>query len=110
MTTQRSSVEEKVDVEKMAVIHQERLHANGLTSEDADFLANFSDEARNKVLRKVDWRLIPMLLILYLITYVDKTNIGNAQIEGLNKSLHLTGTQYNVALSIFFIPYVLAGE
>jgi len=49
-----------------------------------------------------------MLLLLYLITYIDKTNIGNAAIEGLNQSLHMSGTDYNVALSIFFIPYVLA--
>lgn len=35
---------------------------------------------------------------------------GNAKIEGLLSSLVLTGTQYSIALSIFFIPYVLAGE
>lgn len=34
---------------------------------------------------------------------------GNAKIEGLLPSLHMDGVQYNVALSIFFIPYVLAG-
>ncbi|GME44343.1 D-galactonate transporter [Neofusicoccum parvum] len=49
-----------------------------------------------------------MLLVLYLITYIDKTNIGNAKIEGLLPSLNMSGTQYNIALSIFFIPYVLA--
>ncbi|KAK8085785.1 hypothetical protein PG997_007056 [Apiospora hydei] len=49
-----------------------------------------------------------MLLFLYLVTYLDKTNIGNAKIEGLLESLHITGDQYNIALSIFFIPYILA--
>jgi hypothetical protein len=34
---------------------------------------------------------------------------GNAKIEGLLPSLHMDGMQYNIALSIFFIPYVLAG-
>jgi hypothetical protein len=34
---------------------------------------------------------------------------GNAKIEGLLPSLHMDGVQYNIALSIFFIPYVLAG-
>jgi len=33
---------------------------------------------------------------------------GNAKIEGLTKDLHMTGDQYNIALSIFFIPYILA--
>jgi hypothetical protein len=36
--------------------------------------------------------------------------IGNAKIEGLMDDLHLTGTQYNIALSIFFVPYVILGK
>ena len=36
--------------------------------------------------------------------------LGNAKIEGLLPSLHMDGIQYNIALSIFFIPYVLAGN
>ena len=36
-----------------------------------------------------------------------RANIGNAKIEGLEKSLGMTGTDYNVALAIFFVPYVL---
>ncbi|KAK3670035.1 hypothetical protein LTR78_010066 [Recurvomyces mirabilis] len=49
-----------------------------------------------------------MLLFLYLITYIDKVNIGNAKIEGLLPDLHMNGYQYNIALSIFSIPYILA--
>jgi hypothetical protein len=32
---------------------------------------------------------------------------GNAKIEGLDKDLNLSGYEYNIALSIFFIPYIL---
>jgi hypothetical protein len=53
-------------------------------------------------------RLIPMLTALYLLAYLDKTNIGNAVIEGMLPDLKMSGNQYNIALSIFFIPYVLA--
>ncbi|KAK1998772.1 major facilitator superfamily transporter [Colletotrichum falcatum] len=49
-----------------------------------------------------------MLVVLYLMAYLDKTNIGNAKIEGLLGSLGMTGVQYNVAVSVFFIPFVLA--
>lgn len=38
------------------------------------------------------------------------TSTGNAKIEGLLKDLHMTGTEYNIALAIFFIPYTLAGK
>ena len=43
-------------------------------------------------------------------SHLSATNIlisGNAKIEGMNKDLSLSGIQYNIALSIFFIPYIL---
>jgi hypothetical protein len=51
-----------------------------------------------------------MLAVLYLISHLDRANIGNAKIEGLVKDLGLTGIQWNIVLSIFFVPYVLLGE
>ncbi|KAB8278698.1 major facilitator superfamily domain-containing protein [Aspergillus minisclerotigenes] len=56
---------------------------------------------------QVDIRLVPMLCILYLISHLDRANIGNAKILGLTDELGLSGMQYNIALSLFFIPYVL---
>lgn len=47
---------------------------------------------------------MPMLAILYLVTYIDKANIGNAKIEGMLPDLKINGEQYNIALSIYFIP------
>lgn len=48
-----------------------------------------------------------MLALLYLISHIDRANIGNAKIEGLEASLNMTGTDYNVAVAIFFVPYIL---
>ena len=46
------------------------------------------------------------LCVLYLLSFLDRTNIGNAKIDGLQKSLHnLTTGQYNACLSIFFVSY-----
>ncbi len=39
--------------------------------------------------------------------FLDRTNVANAAVFGLAKDLHLVGTQYNTALTIFFVPYVL---
>ncbi|KAJ5150085.1 hypothetical protein N7448_001663 [Penicillium atrosanguineum] len=79
----------------------------GLTPDDADFYTNFPKEKRKRVFRKVDVRLVPMLAVLYLISHIDRANIGNAKIEGMVQDLNMTGIQYNTVLSIFFIPYVL---
>ncbi|KAK2486172.1 hypothetical protein H9L39_00099 [Fusarium oxysporum f. sp. albedinis] len=66
------------------------------------------DEAEaRRILRKVDYRVVPLLTIMYLIAFIDKANIGNAKIAGMNDELGLTGRQYNIVLTVFFIPYAL---
>jgi sugar phosphate permease len=52
-------------------------------------------------------QLIPWLTLLYLISFLDRTNIGNAKIDGLQEDLHMTSNQYNDTLTIFFISYSL---
>ncbi|KAF4958769.1 hypothetical protein FGADI_2113 [Fusarium gaditjirri] len=107
----RNSISDEKDVEAIAshLDHANTTATNGgLSAEDMDFVANFPDEKKKKVLAKIDWRLMPMLAILYLVTYIDKANIGNAKIEGMLPDLGMSGEQYNIALSIYFIPYILA--
>ncbi|KAL4860981.1 hypothetical protein BDV12DRAFT_82864 [Aspergillus spectabilis] len=57
------------------------------------------------ILRKVDIRVIPILAILYLLSFLDRGSIGNANIQGLSETLGLVGQQYNWCLTIFFFPY-----
>ena len=59
------------------------------------------------LLRKIDIRVIPILFLVYLAAFLDRVNIANALTLGLPKDLHLKGNQPNVALTIFFVPYVL---
>jgi len=79
----------------------------GISEEDATFYENFPEEKRKKMLWKVDIRLVPCLALLYLAAHIDRANIGNAKIEGLVEDLNMTSVQYNIVLSIFFIPYIL---
>lgn len=57
------------------------------------------------MLKRVDWRLLPPLTLLYILAFIDRSNIGNAKIAGMNEELGLTGAQYNMALTVFFFPY-----
>ena len=61
---------------------------------------------QRRLLTKVDLRVIPVLSILYLLAFLDRTNIANAAVYGLQDDLNLTGNQYNTALTIFFVPYI----
>lgn len=51
--------------------------------------------------------MIPILSLLYLLSFLDRTNVANAAIFGLQKDLKLSSLQYQTALTIFFVPYVL---
>jgi hypothetical protein len=62
------------------------------------------------LLLQVDFRLISVLGVLYLLSHIDRGNIGNAKIEGMDKDIGLTGNQYNIASTIFFVPYILFGK
>ncbi len=68
---------------------------------------DFDHEAERKVLRKTDRILLPMLCLLLIVAFLDRTNIGNARIQGMATDLDLTGSKYNITLFMFFIPYLI---
>jgi hypothetical protein len=57
---------------------------------------------------KIDFKVIPILGLVYLICFLDRTNIANARIAGLEKGLNMPSKGYNTALWIFYIPFVIA--
>lgn len=60
-----------------------------------------------KLMAKIDFRVIPFLCILYLLAFLDRVNIGNAKSFNLVQDLNLQNVEYNTALTIFFVPYIL---
>ncbi|CAF1267643.1 unnamed protein product [Rotaria sordida] len=59
------------------------------------------------LIRKLDFHLLPLLSITYLLSYLDRSNIANAKLGGLVEETHLSSEQYQWSLSIFFFGYVL---
>ena len=59
------------------------------------------------LIRKIDLHLLPAIWLMYLLSYIDRANIGNAKEGGMQKDLHLSSGQYSLALIVFFITYVL---
>lgn len=60
----------------------------------------FDEGEVRRARRKIDFHLLPMLTLLYLLAFIDRGNIGNARIAGMNDDLELTQTQYNICLSV----------
>ncbi|KAH7030577.1 major facilitator superfamily domain-containing protein [Microdochium trichocladiopsis] len=108
---QGDSADDAGSVEKgragVAVEHLEQAMRVGLSREEAQLLHDLDPKEQARIFRKIDFHLVPMLMLLYLIANLDRANIGNAKIEGLEKSLKMTGTDYNVVTMMFFIPYIL---
>ncbi|CAI4213988.1 unnamed protein product [Parascedosporium putredinis] len=106
--TKEAAATASIEDDKKNVSHseQEEGMADTMTAEER-FVDSFPEKQKKKLLRKMDLHIIPCLILLYLMSYIDRANIGNAKIEGMNEDLGLTGNQYNVVLSIFFVTYII---
>lgn len=60
-----------------------------------------------QITRKIDIRLVPVLLVMFMLAYLDRSNLGNAKIQGLEHDLHMKGRDYNVASLIFYVSYIV---
>jgi len=57
-------------------------------------------------LRKIDLKIIPGVTLLYLLSFLDRSNVANAKLDGLDADLHITGNQYLTGLTLFFVGYI----
>jgi ACS family tartrate transporter-like MFS transporter len=65
---------------------------------------NMPDESA--IVRKVTWRIIPFVFLLYIVSYLDRANIGYAALQ-MNKELALSSEAFGFISGIFFIGYFL---
>jgi len=68
--------------------------------------ANYGSDFERAALRRVTRRLIPFLFILYIVSFLDRVNVGFAALE-MNRDLGLSPAVYGFAAGIFFIGYSL---
>ncbi|KAG5368926.1 putative transporter [Yarrowia sp. C11] len=88
-------VKEKINVFETSVVEK--------TIKTADEM--FPNINKKKLLLKMDLNIIPILALLYLLSFLDRGNVGNANIEGLSVDLKLKGNEYNLCLTVFFFTY-----
>ena len=61
-----------------------------------------------KVEKKIKWRLLPFIFLLYLVAYLDRVNVGYAALD-MNKDLGISSVAFGLLASIFFIGYACFG-
>ncbi|QSZ32717.1 hypothetical protein DSL72_002296 [Monilinia vaccinii-corymbosi] len=64
-------------------------------------------EMEKKLLRKIDWNLMPLLCIVYGLNFLDKITLSFTSVMGLKTSLGLTTHEYQWLGSMFFVGYVI---
>ncbi|KAM7184978.1 high-affinity nicotinic acid transporter [Rhypophila sp. PSN 637] len=69
----------------------------------------WDEKSTKRLLWRLDTHIIPFMSLIYLLCFLDRTNIGNARLDSLEQDLHLTGLQYNDCLAILF-PFYIAAE
>ncbi|KAE8158269.1 major facilitator superfamily domain-containing protein [Aspergillus tamarii] len=105
MHSQSASDPEKPSSSAFENVAESSLEAVDEKRPQEDVPPTYSVEMENRILRKMDLRIIPMLAVLYLLAFLDRGNVGNAKIEGLLEDLNMTGPQYNWCLTVFFFTY-----
>ncbi|KAG7124561.1 MFS transporter PfmaC like protein [Verticillium longisporum] len=100
--------EDQVDVqfEDKADAREEHFSARDIQGR-FDLLRDLSDaemEKLNKsVVKKIDWRMMPCVTIMFLMSYLERINVSNAMLAGLQEDLHMTDTRRWLRFCRFFI-------
>ncbi|KIW12579.1 hypothetical protein PV08_09857 [Exophiala spinifera] len=98
--------------EKATGIHNEIAHeaaerGHVATDKYGNALVEFDPKAESKLCYKIDLYIVPTVALLYLFCFIDRANIGNAKLAGLEKDLGLKGYDYNIVLTVFYISYII---
>ncbi|PBK77367.1 MFS general substrate transporter [Armillaria solidipes] len=102
MSSISSQEKDKQDVSTVQVQNYEEEH-----EEFKALSEKYQGDVLTKLLRKIDCRLVPVFALLYLMSFLDRGNVGNAKVAGLTKTIPMTDKQYNTALSLFFVFYIV---
>nr|XP_018264739.1 uncharacterized protein I303_02918 [Kwoniella dejecticola CBS 10117]OBR86897.1 hypothetical protein I303_02918 [Kwoniella dejecticola CBS 10117] len=88
------------------------LSANEVDHEYNEYVSlseEFSGDALKKLTRKIDIRVVPQLIFIYMLSYIDRGNVGNARLFGAQADTGLSNTDWNTGLSLLFITFGFGG-
>ncbi|TVY34905.1 putative transporter [Lachnellula subtilissima] len=103
---EKTSISEDITISGSPNVTPESLDDNyGLYKSTRDVALDHT-EAR-KVLKKIDLRVLSILMVTYVLQYLDKNCVNIASVYGLKKDTHLKGQDYSWLTSMFYIGYLV---
>ncbi|KAI9926247.1 hypothetical protein ASPWEDRAFT_53496 [Aspergillus wentii DTO 134E9] len=88
-----------LDDVKLAAHHEDIADIVGLSEEE--------QVVAKKLVRRIDLLIMPLVILVYLMNYIDRNNYAAARLQGLETDLNLQGNQYQTGLAILFVSYLL---
>ncbi|PYH64370.1 putative MFS transporter [Aspergillus vadensis CBS 113365] len=85
--------------EKAEISHEEVAHLAQLTPEEKVL--------ERQLRRRIDTLIMPLVILVYLMNYIDRNNYAAAKLQGLEQDLSLDEAKYETGLSILFVGYIL---
>ncbi|KAG0143246.1 hypothetical protein CROQUDRAFT_66388 [Cronartium quercuum f. sp. fusiforme G11] len=82
--------------------HYTKDDSNSESTDPSDVLAE------REAVWRLDLAVIPIVSLFYFLSFLDRANLGNARVAGLQKGLGLSEFQYSMALTTTYIPYIAA--
>lgn len=95
-----STVAPMANTEKGALPAPEDPLSDSPGSFAASEAANLDALVERRLLRKIDFHVYPILFVIYMLSFLDRINISNARIQGLDEDLDLGGNRFNIALFV----------
>ncbi|KAJ5769013.1 hypothetical protein N7520_003572 [Penicillium odoratum] len=82
------------------------IHVHGTRPSNSDHATDSIEYSA--ILRKVDWRVVPIMLACYFLEFLDKVLINYANIMGLQDDLGMAGNDFSLMATAFFIAFAVA--
>ncbi|KAI0470084.1 major facilitator superfamily transporter [Xylariaceae sp. FL0804] len=71
-------------------------------------METWTSKEESALVRKIDLRIFPIIIVLFILNFLDRNNFANARLKGLEDDLGLTDVQYQTCISILLVGYVSA--
>ncbi|CAH0025579.1 unnamed protein product [Clonostachys rhizophaga] len=83
------------------------LESKSKSDMDLGLSFGLSEKDQRRIRRRVDWRLVPIVGLMYCVSLIDRTNVAAASIAGMIEDLHLIGNRYSIITLVFFTTYIV---
>ncbi|KAJ8469945.1 hypothetical protein ONZ51_g8661 [Trametes cubensis] len=95
------------------VVDVEKPPSTGDDTSSNGFVYVVDRAAERRLVRRIDMHIVPAAMMIHLLCFIDRSNIGNAKVlnrdegDSLEQTLHITNQQYLIALMVFIVAFTI---